>query len=162
MLSLKDSVETFLFEEADLLDRWDLVGWEKLLTDDAEYMIPPIGVPGAENMSSETSLFVIADDRQMIRARVERLSGKAAFAESPRSNMRHLLGNVRVLSDEGGIVKAKANLCVYRIRRADITPYIGQVFYDLVRDGQSFRIKRKSVVLDIDVLRGQGGLGIIL
>lgn len=162
MLSLKDTVENFLFEEADLLDRWDLPAWEKLLTDDAEYMIPPIGVPGAEKMSNATSLFVIADDRAMIAARIERLSGKTAFCEQPRSNMRHLIGNVRILSDQDGVVKAKANVCVYRIRRADITPYIGQVYYDLVRSGSSFKIKRKTVALDIDVLRGQGGLGIIL
>ena len=39
---------------------------------------------------------------------------------------------------------------------------IGQYRYVLKRAGESFRIKRKTVLLDLDVLRGQGGLGIIL
>jgi 3-phenylpropionate/cinnamic acid dioxygenase small subunit len=132
------------------------------MTEDAHYSVPPIGVPGAEALSSDTTLFVTADDREALDVRVERLSGKAAWCESPRSNPRRMVSNVRVLDEQGDEVSAVANFCVYRVRRADITTYIGQYRYVLQPAGTSFRIKRKTVLLDLDVFRGQGGLGIIL
>ncbi|MET0984990.1 MAG: aromatic-ring-hydroxylating dioxygenase subunit beta [Steroidobacteraceae bacterium] len=158
----QESVERFLYEEAELIDRWKLTEWEALFTADAEYLIPPIGLADAENASHESALFVIADDREALAARVERLSGKSAFAETPRSNLRHMISNVRILSEEGDELSVAANFCVYRIRRADITQYIGQFRYRLLRSGTSFKIRRKSVLMDIDVLRGQGGIGFIL
>ena len=39
-------VEDFLFHEADLLDNWRLDDWLGLLTDDAEYYVPPNDKPG--------------------------------------------------------------------------------------------------------------------
>ena len=69
------AVEDFVFREADLLDRWKLEEWEKLLTEDAEYLIPPIGVANPELLSRESTLFIIADDRSMLAARVLRLGG---------------------------------------------------------------------------------------
>jgi p-cumate 2,3-dioxygenase subunit beta len=161
-MTTQQAVERFLFDEAELLDRWKLAEWSRLLTDDAQYLVPPIGAVAGESLSADTTLFVIADDREMLSARVERLSGKSAYCESPRSNLRHLLSNIRVLSEEGDELAVSANFCVYRVRRAEVTQYIGQYRYRLRRTGASFRIKRKSVLLDIDVLRGQGGLGFIL
>jgi p-cumate 2,3-dioxygenase beta subunit len=162
MTSTTAAVEEFLFEEADLLDSWKLEEWKSLMTEDAHYFVPPIGVPAAEALSSDTTLFVIADDREALDARIERLGGKAAWCESPRSNLRRMVSNVRVLEESDDEVSATANFCVYRVRRTDITTYVGQYRYVLKRVGPSFRIKRKTVLLDLDVLRGQGGLGIIL
>jgi p-cumate 2,3-dioxygenase subunit beta len=160
--SLKESVERFLFDEAELLDQWRFAEWESLLTDDAEYLVPPIGVADGETLSHENTLFVIADDRAMLAARIERMSGKAAYCEMPRSNVRHLVSNVRILASDGNSVTVGANFSVYRVRRAELTQYIGRYRYRLQRAGRSFRIRSKTVLLDIDVLRGQGGLGIIL
>lgn len=155
-------VEKFIYAEADLLDGWRLNEWEALLDDEAEYLVPPIGVPEAEHLSPGETMFIVAESRQMLAARVERMMGKAGFAELPRSNVRHLIGNVQVLADEGASVKVSYNLCVYRIRRAVITTYIGRCLLTLTRRDGGFRIREKRVMLDIDVLKGQGGLSIIL
>jgi p-cumate 2,3-dioxygenase beta subunit len=161
-ISLKDQVERFLFDEADLLDRWKLSEWEKLLTNDARYLVPPIGYPAAETSESATTLFIVADNRDMIAARIERLEGRSAFSEIPRSVIRHMIGNIRILSDEDGELDVRSNFTIHRVRRANVTSYIGQYTHRLVRDGASFKIRLKSVLLDIDVLKGQGGLSIIL
>ena len=161
-VSLKDAVERFLFEEAELLDGWKLADWEALLTDDAQYLVPPLATDGGEMLNHDTTLFVIADDRQMLAARIERLSGKTAYCETPRSRLRHMISNVRVLAEQGEEFEVSANFCVHRIRRSDLTQYVGQYRYRLRRAAGSFRIRRKTVMLDIEVLRGQGGLGIIL
>jgi p-cumate 2,3-dioxygenase beta subunit len=161
-LSLQEKVERFLYEEAELIDRWKLNEWEALFTRDGEYLIPPIGMPDAENASHDSTLFVIADDRDALAARVERLSGKSVFAEMPRSNLRHMISNVRIEAEEGDELSVAANFVVYRVRRADITTYIGQFRYRLLRSGESFKIRRKTVLLDIEALKGQGGVSFIL
>ncbi|MFA5677565.1 MAG: aromatic-ring-hydroxylating dioxygenase subunit beta [Pseudomonas sp.] len=161
-MTLKEPVEKFLFEEADLLDRWQLNDWEALLTDDAEYLVPPIGLKDIEETAYDTTLFIIADDRAMLAARVERMSGKSAYCENPRSNIRHLVSNVRILEENGDTLSVVANFCIYRVRRSQITQYMGQYRYLLKRDGDSFRIRRKTAYLDLDALAGQGGLGFIL
>lgn len=161
-MTLNESVERFLYDEADLLDRWKFTDWEQLLTDDAEYLVPPIGLSDVEETSYGTTLFVIADDRAMLAARVERMSGKSAYCESPRSNIRHLVSNVRILSDDGNVLAVAANFCVYRVRRTKVTEYMGQYHYLLKRDGNGFKIRRKTVNLDLGAFGGQGGLGFIL
>lgn len=155
-------VEAFLFAEADLLDEWRLDAWEALLTDDARYLVPPIGVPGNDKLEPDTTLFIAMDDREMLAARVGRMMGKTAYAEQPRSNIRHMISNLRILSAEGDDVRTSANFCVYRIRRAEIVTFVGRYLHTLVKSGDSFKIKEKRACLDIDVLRGQGGLSIIL
>ncbi len=161
-LSLKDSVENFLFLEADLLDGWKLTEWEALLTDDAQYLIPPIGVQDGATLSAAETMFVIMDDRAQLAARLERLKSSKGFCEVPRSNLRRLVSNVRVLGKEGEELRVAANFCVFRIRRAEIVQYIGQYRYQLVAHGAAYKIRSKRVILDIDVLRGQGSISIIL
>jgi p-cumate 2,3-dioxygenase beta subunit len=161
-LTLQRSVERFLFDEAELLDSWKLAEWEALFAEDGEYLIPPIGLADAQNATHESTLFVIADDREMLAARVERLSGKTAYAESPRSNLRRMISNVRILASGEDELSVAANFCVYRVRRAEVVQYIGQYRYRLRRHGDAYRIRQKKVLLDIDVLRGQGGISFIL
>jgi p-cumate 2,3-dioxygenase subunit beta len=160
-MSLKENVEKFLYEEVDLLDRWKLAEWEALLTDDAHYLVPPIGT-NDEDASPDTTLYVVAENRENIAARVERMLGKDAYAEQPRSNLRHLVSNVRILSQNGDNITAVANFCVYRVRRNQIVEYMGQYRYQLVTDGDTFKIREKKVFLDITAFAGQGGLSFIL
>ena len=52
-------VEDFFYLEADLLDRWKLDDWLKLLADDASYYVPPNDKPDADH---RFTLFTVADD----------------------------------------------------------------------------------------------------
>lgn len=159
---LQHRVEAFLFREADLLDEWKLNDWLTLLTEDAAYRIPPIGLPEADQLPSDSTMYVVVDDRFAINARVERLMGHMAWAEKPRSRVRHMISNVRILEDDGSALRVASNFTIYRVRRREITPYIGKYLHRLVRSGEDFRIREKVVVLDMDVLRGQGGISILL
>src|SRR5437870_3414598 len=99
--TLPRKVERFLFDEADLLDTWKLKEWEALFTTDGRYYIPPLNTENAETIESGEVLFLAHDDRHMIKGRVERLLKKGAHVESPRSNVLHMLTNIRILSDNG-------------------------------------------------------------
>jgi len=106
-------IEEFLYEEAALLDAWRLREWLTLLTDDATYEIPSTDTPDGE---SRTSLFIVADNIERIRSRVNQLLGKAAWAENPPSRTRRLISNVRILATDGETVRVAANFVVYRMR----------------------------------------------
>lgn len=155
-------VEKFILDEVDLLDDWQLETWQELFTADGHYLIPPLNAENPETIMPGDDLFFAQDDINMIRGRVERMNKKSAYVEQPRSNIRHMITNIRLLQDTSELVRARATFMVYRARRGMVSQYIGRFFYSLVPDGESFRIREKRVCLDNDLLQPQGSLGIIL
>ncbi|MFA5631743.1 MAG: aromatic-ring-hydroxylating dioxygenase subunit beta [Porticoccaceae bacterium] len=160
--ALQHAIEAFLHLEARLLDTWQLEEWQTLFTEDGEYMIPPFNTPDAETVEPTEKLFYAVDNRETLHARAERMLRKDAYAESPRSNIRHMVSNVIVLSDNGKELRVTNNLVVYRFRRGELSIYVGVVYYDLVRQGSDFKIRCKRVCLDNNSLKPQGSLAIIL
>jgi p-cumate 2,3-dioxygenase subunit beta len=159
---LKDEVERFLFDEAGLLDKWKLKEWEALFTPDGEYLIPPMNIDDQEHANPTRVMFLIEDNHATISARTDRMLRKDAYVESPRSRIRHLITNVRIVSNDGQHLRVSCNLVVYRARRGQVSTYVAETFYNLLRQGNSFRIREKRVCLDNDVLQPQGSLAIIL
>ncbi len=153
-------VEDFLFMEAELLDNWKLNEWEKLLADDACYYIPPNDdLEG----SHRTSLFIIADDRERIRQRVIRVLDPNCHAEYPKSRLSRVLGNVRIVSQEGDIVAATGNFIAHRYRRYErMGEYVGNFRYILQRHGGSFLIKERRMFLKSHELGSLGSVSFIL
>src|SRR5712691_9339208 len=118
----RTTIEDFLYEEAALLDEWRLQEWLDLLTEDATYEVPSTDTPDGD---SRTSLFIIADNIERIRSRVNQLLGKAAWAENPPSRTRRLISNVRILTADGDTIRATANFIVYRMRVDQVDTYVG-------------------------------------
>jgi p-cumate 2,3-dioxygenase beta subunit len=155
----RQQIEDFLYEEAALLDEWRLEEWLGLLTEDASYYVPSTDAPDGDHKST---LFVIADDATRIRSRVKQLLGRFAHAEHPHSRTRRLISNVRIRSVEGETVRVTANFAVYRMRMEQLDTYVGRYEYALVwRDGQ-LKIRERRAILDLESLRPQGKVSIIL
>jgi p-cumate 2,3-dioxygenase beta subunit len=156
----RTQAETFLFHEAALLDGWKLMEWADLFTTDGEYLIPSTDLPDGD---PATSLFLVYDDRHRLGERAKRLMKRTAHAEFPHSRTRRIIGNVVVGEAADGLQPVSCNFVVFRSRlgRSDIYP--GHSDYDLVLDGpDGIRIRRKRAVLDIESLRPQGKVSIIL
>lgn len=153
-------VEDFLYREAALLDRWQLMAWAELFTDDGEYLVPSTDLPADAEPSR--NLFLIYDDRFRLGQRAKRLTKRTAHAEFPPSKTRHTISNVRVLADDGDEVTAECAFVVYRAKREYLDIYPGVSEYRLVRHCGDFRIRRKLATLDLDALRPQGKVSIIL
>jgi p-cumate 2,3-dioxygenase subunit beta len=155
----RSEAEDFLFKEAALLDAWRLEEWANLFTEDGEYLIPatdaPDGAPG-------TSLYLVYDDRHRLGERAKRLLKKTAHAEQPRSRTRHMSSNVMVAEAEGTVTPVFCNFVVFRSRMEKTDIYPGHAEYRLVRGSDGLRIRSKKAILDIDVLRPQGKVSIIL
>lgn len=156
--ALRLDVEEFLYEEAALLDAWRLDDWLALFTPDARYEVPSTDRPAG---GPADALMLISDTRAMIAARVKRLNSRKAHREFPWSRTRRIIGNVRIISRNGDEAEVTANFAVYRSRR-DVSVYMGQYRYRLVRDGDSFKIRFRRAELDVETLDAHGTLSIIL
>ena len=157
--ALRSEIEAFLYEEAELLDNWQLMEWAALFTEDAIYRAPALDDPTRDPANS---VFLINDDLPRIKSRARQLLGDTAWAENPRSMTRRLITNVRVVSVEGNIVRATANFLIQRSRMERIVSYVGQYRLKLIRAGTSFKFVERIVILAQDTLRSQGVMSIIV
>ena len=158
-LVTRQEVEDFLYEEAALLDEWRLEEWLQLLTEDAAYYVPSTDLPQGDH---RTSLFLIADDATRLRSRVKQLLGKFAHAEQPHSQTRRMISNVRIRKIDGSALDVTANFVVYRLRMEQVDTYIGRYEYRLVQQDGRLKIRERRAILDLDALRPQGKVSIIL
>jgi p-cumate 2,3-dioxygenase beta subunit len=160
---LRQEVEDFLFAEAALLDEWRLDEWLALLTDDVTYIVP---ATDARDADPSTTLSIISDDAKRLRARVEQLLGKHAWAENPPSRTRRLITNVRIrradTTTAGTTVEVTANFAVYRFRGDVAETFVGRYEYTLVRRADGLKIQIRKAILDLEALRPHGKLSIIL
>jgi p-cumate 2,3-dioxygenase subunit beta len=154
-------VEDFLFREAELLDSWRLPEWTALYSDDARYEIASLSVKDPFDADPAKSIFIVADDKERLNLRAGRLMKKSAHCEFPHSKTRHMISNVRVTAD-GNCLRTKANFVTYRTKSGHTSRYMGEAHYLLEPDGETFRIKHKRCVLDLDTLNDQGRLTIML
>lgn len=155
----RQEIEDFLYEEAALLDEWQLEEWLELLTEDASYYVPATDIPDGDHKST---LFLVSDDPTRLRSRVKQLLGRFAHAETPHSRTRRLISNVRIRGVEGSTIRVTANFVVYRMRQEQVDTYIGRYEHTLVQRNGKLKIRERRAILDLDSLRPQGKVSIIL
>ena len=159
MTATRAEVEELFYLEASLLDEWRLDEWLELLTEDARYRVPS---NDAREGDPGDTLFLIADDIQRIRGRVERLKDPHAHAEFPHSRTRRLVTNVRV-AGQGREIEAHANFAVYRMRRGGQEGvFVGRYRYLLRRVDGKLRIALREAILDAEELGRLGAVSFIL
>ena len=155
----RQQVEDFLFNEAALLDEWRLDEWLALFADECGYYVPPTDVPDGDH---RVNLFLIADDRKRLEARVSQLKGRFAHAEYPHSRTRRLISNVRVHESSDDRLLATSNFVVYRLRMQATDTYVGRYEHTFVHQGGAMKIKERRAVLDLEALRPHGKVGFLL
>lgn len=153
-------VEDFLFREAALLNAWRLEEWLALFSDDARYLVP--NVAGDPHAPVESTLYLIADDRYHLGERVKRLGKDTAHAEFPHSRTHRLVGNVRIVERCGEGLRVESCFITHRASQGIVDTYFGRHEYILVRADGALLIREKRTILDIDALRPQGRLSIIV
>jgi p-cumate 2,3-dioxygenase subunit beta len=158
-VELKNEIEEFLFAEAELLDTWRLHEWLELFSPGARYLVPATDLPDGD---PATDLFLVQDDRFLLEQRVSSLLTRAAHAEYPNSRTRRLITNIRVWQELDGRINVKANFAIFRVRNGVLDTYVGHYRHVLERAGDGFTFLVRKSVLDLDALRPQGKVSIIL
>lgn len=162
-LLLHRSVEAFLHEEADLLDDRRFDDWLALCCEDIRYWMPLVrnvqyGKAEMQFTRERMDTAWMDEGKETLRQRVQQLKTGIHWAEEPQSRVSHLVTNIRVLEakpslDEAREVLVKSRFLVYRNRLEDeVDLYVGKRKDLLRREGASWRIARREIYLDQNVL----------
>jgi benzoate/toluate 1,2-dioxygenase beta subunit len=136
-------IESFLFEEARLLDAGQFEAWLKLYEPNGIYWMP--SRPGQTDPLNVAS--IIYEDHAILSIRVQRLLEARALVLTPMPRTTHLVSNIEAeAGEDGAFTVAAAFVCVeHQAERQRI--YSGRHTYHLESQGDSFRIKLKRVAL---------------
>ena len=140
-MSLLEDVAAFLYREARLADEGRYDAWEALWSDDGIYWVPAAGDDPDREMS------IIYDNRSRIALRVRQLKTGKRYAQTPPSSVRRMISNIEVLEQEGEHVLVGANFLAVESRPRGTVLWAGRTEYRLRREGESFRLARKTVTL---------------
>ena len=163
-------VEQFLYREARMLDDRQFHQWLELFTDDVRYWMPMRSnrytasskaisiLDGSryeeEDLSKDSDLAFMDETKDSLQRRVDRLDTGMAWAEDPPSRTRHFISNIEV--DAGQLeseLKVYSNFIMYRTRaETEEDFYVGSREDVLRREGDSWKIAYRKIVLDQNVL----------
>jgi 3-phenylpropionate/cinnamic acid dioxygenase small subunit len=125
------------------MDESRYVEWEQLWDDDAVYWVPA----RAEDYDPDRYVSIVYDDRDGIRNRVERLQSGLAYTQEPHSQLRRVISNIRLMSNDGDLVEVASNFVALEHRLGRWTQWAGRTEHRLRGSGGGYRIARKKVVL---------------
>jgi 3-phenylpropionate/cinnamic acid dioxygenase small subunit len=161
---LKEEIESFLYEEADLLDQRRFEDWLGLLADDLHYFMPmrrnvPFGTHEArENTRAGQDISWFDEDKWTLAKRVEQIMTGIHWAEEPLSRVCHLvtnirLGAVRPSAEAAEEVEVGSRFLVYQNRVETETYLFAGRRHDLLRrQAGGWRLARREILLDQNVL----------
>ena len=141
----REEVETFLFEEASIADSHRYDDWLALWAEDAFYWVP--ANEEYENADPDMHVAIVHDNYTRLEDRIRRLGSGYAHAQSPRSRISRIIGNVRVGTRSDGLTEVHSTLNLTEFRREQFSFYAGRQVHWLRPAAGSFRIVRKEVHL---------------
>ena len=140
---LKDQVDLFLTHEADLVDRHKYDDWLALWSPDGVYWVPC----NEDDYDPARHVSIIYDDYNRLQERCFRLNQEGAHSQDPPSRLCRVVGNLAVSLSGEGHVLVRANMILVDVRSGEKNVYGARLEYALAPDGDSFKIRRKKVVL---------------
>jgi 3-phenylpropionate/cinnamic acid dioxygenase small subunit len=161
---LKQEIEDFLYQEADLLDGRKFREWLDLLADDLVYFMPirrnvKFGEHDErENTRQGEGISWFDEDKWTVTKRVEQILTGVHYAEEPLSRVTHMVSNVRLLDvapsvDSPQEVTVSCRFLVFQSRvEYENYTFIGRRTDVLRRNGESWLIARRELILEQNVL----------
>lgn len=140
----RSEVEEFFYDEAALLDEWRLDEWLTRFVPGASMLVP---TTDARGLGPEAAGYFVADDWDLLSARVKRLKSRKAHAENPHSRTTRLVSNVRILGRDGATLHVTANFVIHRFRDGGAFAYVGRYDHDLLvtDDAVKFMLRRATL-----------------
>jgi 3-phenylpropionate/cinnamic acid dioxygenase small subunit len=163
LLLLRQDVEAFLYNEANLLDERRYSEWLDLLTDDVRYWVPlrrnvKFGELEREFTREGQDINWFDEGKETLDQRVRQIQTGVHWAEEPLSRLAHLVTNVEILDAQpdpaaATEVSLRCRFIIYRNRVETETDILVGRREDMLRreDGR-WRIARRQVLLDQNVL----------
>jgi len=160
---LVHEIAEFLYREAELLDERRYEEWLALLADDIRYWMPmrrnvKFGEGEREFTREATDIAWFDEGKDTLTRRVRQIQTGIHWAEEPQSRIAHLVTNVQVAEaspsvEEAREVEVKCRFLIYRNRVETETDLLVGKREDLLRrDGDEWKITRRKIILDQNVL----------
>jgi p-cumate 2,3-dioxygenase beta subunit len=140
----RNEVEEFFYDEAALLDDWKLDEWLTGFVPGATMLVPTTDAGG---LGPGAAGYFVADDWDLLGARVKRLKSRKAHAENPHSRTTRLVSNVRIIGREGSTLHVGANFVIHRYRDGGSFHYVGRYEHELLvtNEGLKFTLRRATL-----------------
>ena len=157
-LLLKQEVEDFLFQEAELLDERRYEEWLDLFTEDAHYWMPMRRNVPADELEREFTregldVNWFDEGKDTLTRRVKQIRTGVHWAEQPPSRICHMVSNVQILHASPTETAVKSRFLLYRNRVETETDFLVGKREDLLRRvNGDWRIARRKIILDQNVL----------
>ncbi len=162
-LLLKNEIEEFLFQEAELLDERNFEEWLGLLTDDIRYWMPmrrnvKFGELDREFTRAGQDINWFDEGKETLERRVKQILTGVHWAEEPLSRICHFVTNVQILNaapsaSDPTEVSVKCRFLVYRNRVETETDFlIGKREDTLRKVNGAWKIAERRIILDQNVL----------
>jgi 3-phenylpropionate/cinnamic acid dioxygenase small subunit len=161
---LKQEIEEFLYQEADLLDQRRFREWLDLLAEDLVYFMPirrnvKFGQHAdKENTRQGEGISWFDEDKWTLGKRVDQILTGVHYAEEPLSRVTHMVSNVRLLDvqpsvDDPHEVTVGCRFLVFQNRvEYEQYTFIGRRTDVLRRHGDTWLIARRELILEQNVL----------
>jgi 3-phenylpropionate/cinnamic acid dioxygenase small subunit len=161
---LKQEIEEFLYQEADLLDSRNFRKWLDLLAEDLVYFMPirrnvKFGEQDErENTRQGEGISWFDEDKWTVTKRVEQILTGVHYAEEPLSRVTHMVSNVRLLEVKPSVenpeeVTVGSRFLVFQSRvEYENYTFIGRRTDVLRRHGGGWLIVRRELILEQNVL----------
>ncbi|MDD2546791.1 MAG: aromatic-ring-hydroxylating dioxygenase subunit beta [Burkholderiaceae bacterium] len=136
-------VTAFVWQEADQLDHGEYGPWLQSWTEDGLYIVPI----DPETTDFANTLNYAHDAADMRHKRVARLGSGESISTAPVARTVRDVSRFRILSDDGRTVTVRCAQNLREFRKDTLKHYTADVHYELVRQGESFQIRRKVIRL---------------
>ncbi len=136
-------IETFLYDEATLLDKADLDTWITLYADDGSYWMP--ATPDQE--SPDTHISLMYDDRLLMEIRRRNFGHHLAASMEHDVRASHIISNIRVTEASETELTVTSNFQAVLFYREKQTLFAGRYTHVLIPNDECFLIRSKRVDL---------------
>lgn len=136
-------VKSFLYDEADFLDKADLNGWFGLYTEDATYWMPV----SADQTDPHSHISLFYDDHLMMEIRRRNFGHQLAASMEYPVRCSHIIDNVRIEKQTKSSLKVSSNFQAVIYYKQSQHHYAGRYTHELLVDGSSYKIRHKRVDL---------------
>jgi 3-phenylpropionate/cinnamic acid dioxygenase small subunit len=162
-LLLKQEIEAFLYDEAELLDERRYEDWLNLVAPDIRYWMPmrrnvKFGEAEREFTRAEHDINWFDEGRETLERRVRQIMTGIHWAEEPVSRITHIVSNVQLLEAAPSAAAAaevlvKCRFLIYRNRvETETDILVGKREDRLRRSGGGWQLTHRKIILDQNVL----------
>ena len=162
-LLLTQEIAEFLYREAELLDERRYDDWLALLAEDIRYWMPmrrnvKFGEEAREFTRVGQDIAWFDEGKDTLTRRVRQIQTGIHWAEEPVSRISHLVSNVQLVEATPSFAEpreltARCRFLIYRNRvETETDILVGKREDVLRRDSEEWRIARRTILLDQNVL----------